>query len=284
MKVSDSDRERQYKNMEEVARHLQAGQQDQPVAMESGKNQSRRFAKTGGVGMLLLFAFSKLKFLAVGLKLMKFSSILTMILSMWAYSTIFGWPFSVGFVLLIVVHELGHGIVMRMFGIPASAPTFIPFVGAVIAMKGRPRNAYVEAMVAFGGPVLGSAAALVCLLIALAVGSDFWMALAYSGFMINLFNLLPISPLDGGRIVGAFNRKLWILGFAIGIPMFLVSHSPILLLILVVGLFGLMGRRNEPEGYFDIPPRTKQKLALGYFGLAAILAYGVSISHVQTGL
>lgn len=279
------DQERLQQNLREVAAHLAGGTAPaepaaaEPAAQPKGGN---RFAHLGWLGVVLAFALGKLKFLLIGLKLMKFSSILTMLVSIWAYSTIWGWPFAVGFVLLIVIHELGHGIVMRMMGIPAGAPTFIPFVGAVIAMKGRPRNAYVEAMVAFGGPVLGSAAAAVCLVLAWSLQSDFWMSLAFSGFLINLFNLLPISPLDGGRIVGAFSRKMWAVGFLIGIPAFWVSKSPLLFLILIVGLLGLLGRRHEPPGYFDIPPAVKRKIAVAYFALAAILASAASLSHVPT--
>ncbi len=281
-----SDQDRLRNNLEEVARHLQEGAgsippTNTPASKISGAEpKPRHWAKYGWLGMVLVFVLGKFKFLAMGLKLMKFSSILTMLVSIWAYSTFFGWPFSVGFVLLIVVHELGHGIVMRMCGIPAGAPTFIPFVGAVIVMKGRPRNAYIEALVAFGGPVLGSAAALLCLMMALVLDSDFWMSLAFSGFMINLFNLLPISPLDGGRIVGAFSRKMWLLGFAIGVPAYWASRSPLLLLILIIGVFGLIGRRHEPEGYFDIPRDTKIKIALGYFVLAALLASGAAFTHL----
>lgn len=272
-------------NLREVAIHLQTGGSvDQSVTSErvEQKPQKKRYAHLGWLGVALAFALGKFKFVLMALKLMKFSSIITMLVSIWAYSTIWGWPFAVGFVLLIVIHELGHGIVMRMMGIPAGAPTFIPFVGAVIAMKGRPRNAYVEALVAFGGPVLGSLAALVCLILAWSLASDFWMSLAFSGFMINLFNLLPISPLDGGRIVGAFSRKMWAVGFLIGIPAFLVSKSPLLFLILIIGLLGLLGRRHEPAGYFDIPPAVKRKIAVAYFALAAILASAASLSHVPT--
>lgn len=263
--------------------HVQTGgSQPQPEVSDSAEQKGRykRFAHLGWFGLVLALALGKLKFLLMGLKLMKFSSIITMLVSIWAYSTIWGWPFAVGFVLLIVVHELGHGIVMRRLGIPAGAPTFIPFVGAVIAMKGRPRNAYIEAQVAFGGPVLGSVAALFCLILAWSLASDFWMSLAFSGFLINLFNLLPISPLDGGRIVGAFSRKMWAVGFLIGVPAFLVSKSPLLLLILIVGLLGLIGRRHEPPGYFDIPPAIKRRIAWSYFVLVAVLASAASISHV----
>jgi Zn-dependent protease len=280
-----NEQERLQQNLREVAAHLQGGgteprpEENRPAAEQ---NKSHRFARLGSLGVVLVFMAGKFKFVLMGLKLMKFSSILTMLVSIWAYSTIWGWPFAAGFVLLIVIHELGHGIVMRMMGIPAGAPTFIPFVGAVIAMKGRPRNAYVEAMVAFGGPVLGSAAALVCLILAWSFNSDFWMSLAFSGFMINLFNLLPISPLDGGRIVGAFSRKMWAVGFLIGVPAFLASKSPLLFLILIIGVLGLLGRRHEPAGYFDIPPAVKRKIAVAYFVLAAVLASAASLSHVPT--
>lgn len=276
-----SNQDRLNANLEEVAAHLQGGGSVEPP--EPDKKKTHRLARLGWLGAVLVFTLGKFKFVLMGLKLMKFSSILTMLVSIWAYSIIFGWPFSVGFVLLILVHELGHGIVMRQLGIPAGPPIFIPFVGAVIAMKGRPRNAYIEALVAFGGPVLGSAAALVCLLIAFVLESDFWQALAYSGFLINFFNLLPISPLDGGRIVGAFSRKMWILGFLIGIPAFLVSKSPMLFLILLVGLIGLFGRRSHPEGYYDIPQPIKVKIAVAYFTLAAALGAGMAMSHLPTG-
>jgi Zn-dependent protease len=280
-----NEQERLQQNLNEVAMHLQEGGRppaDPQPPEDRDHDRGKRFARLGTIGVILAFMVGKFKFVLMGLKLMKFSSILTMLVSIWAYSTIWGWPFAAGFVLLIVIHELGHGVVMRMMGIPAGAPTFIPFVGAVIAMKGRPRNAYVEAMVAFGGPVVGSMAAAVCLVLAWVLQSDFWMSLAFSGFMINLFNLLPISPLDGGRIVGAFSRKMWFVGFLIGIPAFLVSKSPLLFLILIVGLLGLLGRRHEPPGYFDIPQPVKVKIAVGYFALAAILASAASLSHVPT--
>ena len=111
-----------------------------------------------------------------------------------------GAPFAIGFVLLIFVHELGHALVLRRQGIPAGAPVFIPFLGAVIAMKGMPRNAWVEALVGIGGPALGTAGAVVCLAMGWLTGAPIWLALASTGFLLNLFNLLPISPLDGGRI------------------------------------------------------------------------------------
>ncbi len=245
-----------------------------------GQPWAIRLAKWGGLGLVLAAILGKLKFVLIALKFLKFSSILTMLFSIYAYSTLWGWSFAFGFVLLIMIHELGHGIVMRMHGIPAGAPIFIPFVGALIAMKGRPRDAYVEAKVAFGGPVLGSLGTIVCLLIWMTTRSDLWRSLAFSGFLINLFNLLPVGPLDGGRIVGAIDRRMWVLGFALGIPIFLLTKSPILLLVLVLGLFGILRKRSDSERYFDIPPQARRTLAVAYFGIVALLAIGVALTHL----
>jgi Zn-dependent protease len=171
------------------------------------------------------------------------------------------------------VHELGHAIVLRRQGIHAGAPVFIPFVGAVIAMKGIPRDAYVEALVGIGGPVLGSAGALVCLVVGWATGSLFWYALASTGFLINLFNLIPISPLDGGRIVGVISRWFWAVGYALGIAILIATGHPLLFLILLVGLFGLTRAIRGPHpGYYDVPPHKRLAMGVMYFGLAGFLA------------
>jgi len=220
-----------------------------------------------------------LKFLIPLLKFTKLSTLVSMFVAVWAYALFFGLPFAVGFVLLIFVHELGHGLVMQQQGIRAGAPLFIPFVGAVIAMKSLPRDAYVEALVGIGGPILGSVGALFCLVVAWITGSTLWYALANTGFLINLFNLLPISPLDGGRIVGVISRWLWIAGYAIGIVVFFVTYSPILFLILLLGLFSLRRTISGPrKGYFDVDPAKRMAIGATYFGLVALLALGMWVS------
>lgn len=284
----ESERSRRLQqNLQEVTQHLQQGEtRPEPAperAADDGTNLRKRLSGLGSVGLVLALVLGKLKWVLAGFKLLKFSSLITMVVSIWAYSLLWGWPFAVGFVLLIMVHEMGHGLVMRHLGIPAGAPTFIPFVGAVIAMRGRPRDAYQEALVAFGGPVVGSLAAVFCLAVFLLGGGEIWRALAFSGFFINLFNLLPVSPLDGGRIVGAFSRKMWIVGFAIGIPLAFYTQSALLSIILIIGGLGLLGRRHEPQGYFDIPAPTKRLIALAYFGLAGVLALAVTLSHTPAG-
>jgi Zn-dependent protease len=280
--------ERRLENLRAVARHVsQGGKRSDELAEESRLPDEtptwrKRLASWGPLGLLLAFLLGKGKLLFGLLKLTKLSTLLTMFLSVWAYALFWGFPFALGFVLLIFVHELGHALVMRQLGVPAGAPVFIPFVGAVIAMKGWPKNAWIEALVGIGGPVLGGAGALACLLVAWMSGSLFWYALASTGFLINLFNLIPISPLDGGRIVGVISRWLWLAGYAVGIVVFLITWSPILMLILILGLFGL-GRtlRGPSEGYFDVAPGRRRVMALAYFGLMAALTLGMWIADRQ---
>jgi Zn-dependent protease len=241
----------------------------------------RGLGKLGPLALLALFVFGKVKWLIAGLKFMKFGSLITMLGTIWVYSNFFGWPFAVGFVLLILVHEYGHLLAMKQQGIPAGAPVFIPFVGAVIAMKGRPRDAFVEAVVGIGGPVLGGIGALGCLVVALGTGSKFFFALASTGFLLNLFNMLPVSPLDGGRITGAISRWLWVAGYAIGVPVLLLTKSPILGLILLLGLFTIYRTWKSPvKGYYEISPTRRMLVATGYFGLLAALALGMWSTEV----
>src|SRR5262249_15593407 len=152
----------------------------------------RRTGLRGTIPAALVLIAGKLKVLAALAAVMKLQTLATMLLSIGLYATEWGWQFAAGFVLLIFVHELGHALVLRREGIPAGAPVFIPFVGAFITMQGRPRDAYVEAKVAMGGPVLGSVGAWAVLVAALALRQPLLAALAQAGILINLFNLIPV--------------------------------------------------------------------------------------------
>jgi Zn-dependent protease len=271
----DEAAERRLRNLQAVARHVSAHGDPAapPRTPEPERSRAGRWARWGTIGAVLAFVAGKLKLIVPLIKFAKLGTLLSMVVAVWAYALLWGVPFALGFVLLIFVHELGHALVMRQQGIPAGAPVFIPFLGAVIAMRGQPRNAYVEALVGIGGPVLGSAGAFVCLAVAWATGEPFWYALASSGFLINLFNLLPISPLDGGRIVGVISRWFWAVGYAIGIAMFAVTRHPLLFLILLFGLMGLgQAIRGPRPGYYDVAPARRVAMGAAYFGLAALLA------------
>lgn len=278
-----TDPDRHLRNLSAVLRHHGSAVTPAPAA-PGGQSSvwKKRLVALGPLGLVLIFALGKLKFLLPALKFLKLSTVLTMFLAVWAYALFWGWPFAVVFLLLIFVHEMGHALVMHRLGIPAGAPVFIPFVGAVIAMKGLPRNAYVEAQVGIGGPVLGGLGAVACLIVGWLTGSLFWYSLASVGFLLNLFNLIPISPLDGGRIVGVIGRGLWIAGYAIGITVFFATYSPILFLILLLGLFSL-GRtlRGPREGYFDVAPRLRWTMGAAYFGLVILLALGMYVADLR---
>lgn len=245
-----------------------------------GPHRTRNTAVTGAAGVLLFLA-GKLKFLGVLASVLKLQTLATMALSIGVYATQWGWQFAAGFVVLIFIHELGHAIVLHREGIPAGAPVFIPFVGAFIAMQGRPRDAAVEARVAIGGPILGSLGAWAALGAGLFVHSPLLVALGHVGAMLNLFNLIPVSPLDGGRIAGVFSRGFWIVGYAIGIAALVVLRSPILFLVMLAGVWTLVQRWRHPvPGYDAIAAGQRLAIGLGYAALAMALAATIMVVPV----
>jgi Zn-dependent protease len=200
----------------------------------------------------------------------------SMLISMAAYSWIYGWKYAAGFVLLIFVHEMGHYLAARQRGIDTGLPTFIPFVGAWIALKDMPQDAETDAYIGFGGPLLGSAAAMACYFAARETGSNLLLALAYSGCMLNLFNLIPILPLDGGRITSVISPKVWLVGVPLLAGLFFVQPSPMLILIGILALphlkTALSDSASTQAGYYAVASETRINYAVMYLGLAAFLA------------
>src|SRR5688500_12266691 len=252
---------------------------------ESWRERGKRFLGPLAAGLVVLATKGKAILLLLP-KLKIFTTSASMLVSIAAYAWIWGWSFAVGFVLLLLLHELGHVIQLRREGVEASAPMFIPFLGAVIAARSMGDDAAAEARVGLAGPILGSLAALVPLGIWLATGNEFWQALAYVGFLINLFNLLPVLPLDGGRAMAALSPYVWFAGFAGLIALTFFFPNPILLLVLIFGGSESWRRwkaRNTPEGraYNDIPAGTRVLVAVVYLGLAALLAVGVFETYLE---
>jgi len=240
---------------------------------ERGRASAGKRTLLGSLGAGAALLLSKLKFLAVLGTVLKLKTLATMLLSIAVYATQWGWGFATGFVLLILIHEAGHAVAMRHEGIPATAPVFIPFVGAFIAMRGRPRNAYVEAKVAIAGPVAGSIAAWATLAAGFAFGHPLFVGLGHAAVLLNLFNLIPVSPLDGGRVAGVFTRPFWVVGYAVGIAATVLTRSPILVLVMVVGLYTMWQRaRNPVPGYHDVPGGSRLAMGLAYAVLVIALA------------
>jgi Zn-dependent protease len=204
----------------------------------------------------------------------------TMILSVLAYALVFGWWYAVGFVLLILVHELGHYVAARRIGLKVGAPTFIPFVGAWIELKEQPVTVAQESQIAFAGPFIGTIGATVTYWLAHEYSSSLLLAIAYAGFFINLFNLVPVAPFDGGRIVAILSPKVWLLGAPILLGIFILIPSPMFLLILILLAPSIWTAvRSAWQGtvpatnprYYEVPQQARVRYAAYYLLLLAYL-------------
>jgi Zn-dependent protease len=241
----------------------------------------------GAAGLVVVKFGAKLKALVFLLpKLKLFTTSASMLVSVGAYALIWGWKFAVGFVLLLLVHEMGHVWQARREGLEASAPLFIPFLGAAIALKSLGKDAGVEARVGLAGPIAGSLATCVPLGLWLATGEEFWQALAFVGFFLNLFNLAPVLPLDGGRAMSALTPWMWIVGYALLIAATVLFPSPIMLLILLFGGLETWRRwkaRKDPEQqrFHTVSGRTRALVAVTYVGLALVLAVGMDVTFLD---
>jgi Zn-dependent protease len=199
----------------------------------------------------------------------------SMLFMLWVYARLFGWQFALGFVVLIFIHEMGHLLAAKSVGLKVSLPLFIPFI---------------EAIVGIGGPILGSIGAAGVFACYYYTGNQLFLVLAYFGFLINLFNLIPIIPLDGGRIVSAISPWLWLIGICILIPYLVyraMSGNVIAIFFAVfvcfivyrnsyriVALF--KGRSNPAQArYFECTPVQRWTMGILYFGLAIALFLGM---------
>ncbi len=280
-----------YRSPADIEGFTNAAVADQPIASSRGSteggNRRKGLAGLGGLGAAVGALLLKFPLLA---SLLKFGWLgFTALFSVIIYSLIFGWQFAIGLVALLFVHEMGHAVVMKIKGIPIGGMIFIPLLGAAVIMKQMPRNAKDEAEVGIAGPIAGAVASMVCLAIAHQNPDTVWAPLAYFGFFINLFNLIPIVPFDGGRVLGAIDRRIWIIGF-IGLVVFQIwswingNHSLFLLLFVILAATQLWSRRSTPNtpearAYYDVPIAERIILGLAYFGLAAVLVLGMAISH-----
>jgi len=230
---------------------------------------------------IIFLVLSKLKFILVLFKLGKFASTIgSMLFMIVIYAQLYGWAFGIGFVVLLLVHEMGHYLTAKSIKIDVSLPIFIPFVGAAIRIKEEPKDATTEAILAIGGPLVGSIGALICLLLGFLLKQDVLIALAYTGFMLNLFNLIPLHPMDGGRIVSAISPKLWFIGIPIGLIALFKAFNPIIVLLLILGVTKVIEQyRNTDKSYYEVKTSTRWIFALSYFGLMLLLGVGITYVH-----
>ncbi|MEW5818774.1 MAG: site-2 protease family protein [Cyanobacteriota bacterium] len=242
--------------------------------------------KTKGLAFLLFAKVAPI-FSHFFLGILKFHGLLitagSMIATILAYAVIFKFELAIGLVFLIFVHEMGHSLIINLKGLRAGLPVFIPFFGAFISIKDIPKDVITEAQIALGGPVLGSFAAFLMFEIFAFTGEQVWLYLAYIGFMLNLFNLTPVSPLDGGRIVAAISRKVWLIGFIILLVFTIILKTPALILMLFFALLNLLhnnsDKRDNDDKYYKVSLTNRTLFVLVYFGLVIFLGYATYYTH-----
>ena len=267
---------------------------DATASWQSGTTSRQSFWRRRvaplGAGLIALLAKIKSVLLLLGnIKLLVTAG--SMAVSIAAYATIWGFNFAVGFVVLLLVHEMGHVIALRREGIPASAPMFIPFLGALISARSLGDNALAEARVGLAGPILGSIGSGVCLIVWGVTGHTFWRALGYTGLFLNLFNLLPVVPLDGGRAMAAMSPWMWLVGLAGIIALAIAFPNPVILIIAALAAFETWRRWQErrkggagQQAYYRVRPSSRLAVAAVYLGLVAALVVGMSASHLPRTL
>ncbi len=201
----------------------------------------------------------------------------TMLLSLAVYATIWGWPYAAGFIALMFAHEMGHYVAARQCGLNVGAPAFIPFVGAWINLKEQPRDVRTEAYVAVAGPLVGTVSAVAVYLWSRWTGSTLLLAIAYAGLFLNLFNLLPVSPLDGGRITAIISPRVWLIGAPVMLAMLLYRPSPVLAIIAIIAFPQLIKawkydpKAPENLAYYGVPLQAKLEYGGVYLALTAYL-------------
>jgi len=238
---------------------------------QSVKQRRSGWKWIGGLAALFLSLGGKLKFILPLLKLGKAGgTLISMLVSVGAYALIFPWTTAVGLVIMIFIHEMGHVLAARRKGLDVSAPAFIPFVGALITLRKQPRDAVTEAYIAYAGPLVGTLGAVACYGLAEWTNYPPLYPIATIGFFINLFNLLPIHPLDGGRIVTAISRWLWVIGLVVGLILIIYTFSPILFLVWMMFAWQLWdsyaarrrGSRRQGVIKVDVDRRAFQEAGL----------------------
>lgn len=256
---------------EQIARTIDVlrARVDAPEKPADSGAWGKRLAGMGAVGLFLwkfkaviAFVLTKGKLLLMGLT--KASTFFSMLLSLGLYWTLWGWKFALGFVLSIYVHEMGHVAALRKAGLPASAPMFIPGLGAFVRLKARPVDVHEDARIGLAGPIWGLGAALFCWLAFLSTGAPLMAALAKTGAWINLFNLLPLGSLDGGRGFVAMTRtERWIAVGGVALALLLSGEGLLVLLLLAAVARAFM--KSESTG--------DRGALVTYVGLVAALAW-----------
>jgi Zn-dependent protease len=200
----------------------------------------------------------------------------SMLVTIAAYATKFRLGLVVGFVLITVVHEIGHAVVIRAKGLRTGFMVFIPFIGGAVTLKAQPRSAYDDAQIGLAGPIAGTLASLVSLQIFKWTDDPLYLLIASVGFILNLLNLLPLGPLDGGRISAAITKWMWLFGGGAVVYKTFHQPNPLMILILILAAFQVYAsivRESEDKAFYDVTFTQRAAIAAPYFILVVFLGH-----------
>jgi len=200
----------------------------------------------------------------------------SMVITVAAYATKFRFGLVVGFVLITLIHEIGHAVVIRAKGLRTGFMVFIPFIGGAVTLKDQPRSAYDDAQIGLAGPLFGTAASLLALQVFKWNGNPLYLLIASVGFILNLLNLIPLGVLDGGRISAAITKWMWLFGGGAVIYKTIRQPNPLMIVILVLAAFqvyaSIMREKNE-RSFYDITVAQRTAIAVAYFTLVVFLGH-----------
>jgi Zn-dependent protease len=240
-------------------------------------------------GLLLLKFGAKLKGLLLLLpKLKLLTTAGSMLVSVAAYAVIWGWRFAAGFVALLFVHEMGHFLQMRREGVKPTFMLFVPFLGAAVGARSLGGNAAAEARIGLAGPIVGTLGTAALIPVAELTGNELFRALAYVGFFLNLINLVPLVPFDGGRAMAAMAPAVWFVGLGIMLTLFFVWGNPFLLIFILLGGMETWRRwkqrKQGEEGnaaYYRVAPRDRLLIGLVYLALVVVCGIGMTETFID---
>jgi Zn-dependent protease len=193
-----------------------------------------------------------------------------------AYTTQFPLAVVVGFVVITLIHEIGHAVVIRAKGLRAGFMVFVPFIGGAVTLKDQPRTAYDDALIGLAGPFAGTLASLACLQFYKWTNDPLWLLIAFMGFAINLFNLLPIGMLDGGRISAAVTKWMWVFGGGVIVWKVIDQPNPLIILIAVLAgfqVYASLEREKNDKLFYEVTPPQRAAIAVLYFALVIFLGH-----------
>src|ERR1700737_1824392 len=270
--------------------HFQVEGAESAIGGELKKNRGQiNRGGAAGRGFLLLKFGTALKF--VGLGAFKLKTFFYLFINIGVYAFFFGQNFGLiwalglgaGILALLFIHEMGHVTAAEIEGVAVSAPNFIPGLGAYIMLKEQPKDARTESIIAIGGPLFGALAPLATYGLATTLGTHPKLGLLLAvvagySFFFNAINMIPYSPLDGGRILGAVSKWVNVIGLAILVAGIVFGYLSPIFLILILFIGGAsFSRFRHPENpsYYSVSPRDRALVGAPHIAILAILVVGV---------